>query len=134
MDDCIFCKIANEELPAFKIYDDGQFEAFLDIFPSHKGQALVIPKKHHTSKFSQTDTKQLIDLVKVAQKVARQIEENLSGVDRVQVLIEGFDVDHLHIKLFPSYGPDAVKDALSHSGDQAEEDELKQLHDQLNRT
>ncbi|MBX4206570.1 HIT domain-containing protein [Candidatus Parcubacteria bacterium] len=44
---CIFCKIASGEIPAHKVYEDGDFVAFLDINPRASGHVQVIPKEHH---------------------------------------------------------------------------------------
>ena len=49
MSDCIFCKIANNESPSFKIWENDEFLAFLDIMPNCKWQTLVIPKQHYDS-------------------------------------------------------------------------------------
>ncbi len=46
MEDCIFCKIVKGEIPSYKVYEDANFMAFLDIRPLTKGNCLVIPKKH----------------------------------------------------------------------------------------
>ena len=47
MSDCIFCKIASGKVPSFKVYEDAEFVAFLDISPVVLGHTLVIPKKHY---------------------------------------------------------------------------------------
>ena len=47
MRECIFCKIVAGELPSYKVYEDANFLAFLDIYPRTKGHTLVIPKKHY---------------------------------------------------------------------------------------
>ncbi len=99
MNDCIFCKIARGEIPSYKIYENKEYLAFLDIFPSMKGQALIIPKKHY-SYFLDVDDKDYSALMLVVKKVARAIEKTLKPV-KMGVIIEGFDVDHVHVKLYP---------------------------------
>ncbi|NCS71045.1 MAG: HIT domain-containing protein, partial [Candidatus Aenigmarchaeota archaeon] len=47
MNDCIFCKIINGEIPSFKVYEDENCVAFLDVMPRSKGMCLVVPKKHY---------------------------------------------------------------------------------------
>jgi diadenosine tetraphosphate (Ap4A) HIT family hydrolase len=64
------------------------------------GQALVIPKNHHTSDFKKVDDNVLASLIIVAKKVAIKIDHALDT--RCSLVIEGFDVDHLHIKLYPT--------------------------------
>ena len=46
MENCIFCKIINKEIPSYKVYEDAEIYAFLDITQTTKGHTLVIPKKH----------------------------------------------------------------------------------------
>lgn len=50
-DDCIFCKIANGEIPSATIYEDEDFRAFLDLNPATKGHALLVPKEHFANLF-----------------------------------------------------------------------------------
>ena len=75
MSDCIFCKIANGESPCFKIWENDEFMAFLDIMPNVKWQTLVVPKKHYDSDLFDIDdekfygrlmaaTKEVIDILK----------------------------------------------------------------------
>lgn len=97
---CLFCKIVKGEIPSHKIYEDESILAFLDINPILPGQALVIPKNHHTSDFRKVDDHILSDLIIAAKKVAIKIDKALDT--RCCVVIEGFDVDHLHIKLYPT--------------------------------
>lgn len=100
---CIFCKIASGEVPSQKIYENESFIAILDIKPLTKGMSLVIPKKHVSSNFPDTDTQVLSEGIEVAQKVARVLQKAL-GTERVFLGIEGIEVDHLHFKLYPSHG------------------------------
>jgi len=97
---CIFCKIAGGEIPAYKVYEDKDNIAFLDIFPNTEGQTLVIPKKHTDSKFSEVDDKELAAFMLVVKKVANLIKNKL-GADRVNLIFEGTEILHLHAKLYP---------------------------------
>ena len=47
MENCIFCKIVSGEIPSYKVYEDNEFMAFLDVRPLNLGHTLVIPKKHY---------------------------------------------------------------------------------------
>ncbi len=131
MADCLFCKIINGEIPSHKFYEDNDVIAILDIFPSHKAQTLIIPKKHVTSKFSETDPEVLSKVVAAGQMIAKRIEDRIEGVARCQVLFEGFDVDHLHMKIFPAYEPNPLEQALSSGGERADDDELVGLVEKL---
>ncbi len=51
MEECVFCNIANDQIPCVKVYEDDDFLAFLDIHPINKGHTLVIPKKHYENLF-----------------------------------------------------------------------------------
>jgi len=97
---CIFCKIAKGEMPAYKVYEDKDYVAFLDIFPNTEGQTLVMPKAHTNSKFSDVDDKELAAFMIVVKKVANLLVKKL-GVERANLVFEGTEVKHLHAKLYP---------------------------------
>lgn len=101
MADCIFCKIANNEMPCCKIYEDEGYLAFLDVSPSSRGQALVIPKKHDSYIFDLND-KEYSDLFIRGKKIAKAIDNALKPI-RTCIVVEGFMVDHVHIRLHPCY-------------------------------
>jgi histidine triad (HIT) family protein len=125
--DTIFHKIARKEAPAYIIYEDDNFMAFLDIFPSFYGQTIVIPKTPETSKFSESDPELMRNLITVGQKVAKLIETKLDNIERCLAVIEGFDVDYLHLKLYPA-GPDTRgQEVLFEAPTQAPEEELIEL-------
>lgn len=131
MDDCIFCKIVKGEVPAYKIYEDENTLAFLDIFPANKGQALVIPKEHTPAMFSQVDKDVMARTMNTAQEVSAKIEKSLQNVNRCVVVVEGFDVPHLHIKLYPTYEPDPAKDAVGKGGDKVDDKTLEDIHQKI---
>lgn len=133
MAETIFHKIVRKEIPAYIIYEDDEFLAFLDIFPTHYGQTLVIPKQPITSKFSAVDPKLMADLINTAQKVAKLIEDKLENVERCQVVIEGFEVDYAHIKLFPAQMPEPTTQAVTKHNQrlQISEQELADLQHKL---
>jgi diadenosine tetraphosphate (Ap4A) HIT family hydrolase len=103
MKDCIFCKIVKGEIPSHKIYEDEEFLAFLDIYPNTKGMALVIPKKHYPSYVFEMPEDVYERLMKIVNKIAKTIDEIL-GVKRTAMVMEGMGVDHAHIKLYPLHG------------------------------
>ena len=100
MEDCTFCKVANGKLPSFKIYDDGRYVAVMDLFPSRRGQTLVIPKRHVDSYIFKMSDKEIADFMVAVKRVARLLERGL-GVERVSMIFEGAEVNHLHAKLYP---------------------------------
>lgn len=109
----IFSKIVAGEIPCYKVAEDDDYLAFLDINPLTKGHTLVITK-HEVDYIFDLDSKSLSGLVLFAQKVAQSIERNID-CKRVGVAVIGFDVPHVHIHLVPmndSGDLDFTKDKL----------------------
>ena len=98
--DCIFCKIVKGEIPCYKIYEDDFAIIFLDAFPSMKGQTLVVPKKHLAPYMFDLDDKNYIKLMLTAKKIAKAIDKALNPI-KTGLVIEGLEVEHVHIKLYP---------------------------------
>ncbi|MGV8162024.1 MAG: HIT family protein [Candidatus Nanoarchaeia archaeon] len=103
MDNCLFCKIINGQIPCAKIWEDEEFIAFLDAFPNTKGMTLVLPKKHHDSEIFSIPDEELKNYIVATKKVVKILEKSLS-VKRVAVVAEGMGVNHAHFKLYPLYG------------------------------
>jgi len=95
----LFTKIVNKEIPAWKVAEDENFLAFLDIFPVAKGHTLVIPKKEVDYLFD-LDDETYLGLQLFAKKVARGIQKAIP-CKRVGVMVLGLDVPHAHIHLVP---------------------------------
>ena len=109
MDSCIFCKIANGEIPSNTIYEDDKFRVILDNGPATKGHALVLPKEHYANLFEMPE-ELLADAAKVAKMVASDIKDKLScdGLNLVQNNGEtaGQTVMHFHLHIIPRYEND----------------------------
>ncbi|MBR4669722.1 MAG: HIT family protein [Butyrivibrio sp.] len=109
MSDCIFCKIANGEIPSNTIYEDDDFRVILDLGPATKGHALVLPKKHYADLF-EIPEEIVAGAVKVAKKVAGIMKEKLGcdGLNLVQNNGEaaGQTVMHFHLHIIPRYKDD----------------------------
>lgn len=95
----IFSKIVNGEIPAYKIAEDENYLAFLDVFPLKPGHALVIPKLENDYIFDLDDT-QLAGLMVFAKKVAKGIRKVIP-CKRIGVAVIGLEVPHTHIHLIP---------------------------------
>lgn len=95
----IFTKIINGEIPSYKIAEDENFYAFLDINPNTKGHTLVIPKKE-VDKLFDLDEETYNGLMSFSRKVALAIERVIP-CNRVGVSVIGLDVPHVHIHLIP---------------------------------
>lgn len=107
MADCIFCKIANSEAPCFKIWENDEFMAFLDINPNTKGQTLLVPKMHYDSDLFQVyDEWFYWRFMSAATEVVDMLKKSLK-VERVWMIMEWMWVNHLHIKLYPMYWLDS---------------------------
>jgi histidine triad (HIT) family protein len=95
----IFTKIVNGEIPAWKVAEDENFLAFLDIFPVAKGHTLVIPKKEVDYLFD-LDDETYTGLQLFAKKVAIGIQKAIP-CQKVGVMVLGLEVPHAHIHLVP---------------------------------
>jgi histidine triad (HIT) family protein len=101
MNDCIFCKIINKEIPAEINYEDDEFIGFLDIKPIEKGHTLLIPKKHYPWMQDLPD-EMLAQIFILAKKIMAGMVLDLS-CKYVEVKVVGKDVPHFHIHLIPRY-------------------------------
>jgi len=98
MKDCIFCKIANKEIPAHVVYEDDDFMAFLDIHPQTPGHVQVIPKEHYRWVW---DIPKAGAYFEVARKVALA-QRKAFGTEWILSKIIGDEVPHAHLWVFPS--------------------------------
>ena len=98
MNECIFCKIVNKEIPSYKVYEDNDFYAFLDINPLAPGHVQVIPKKHYRWVWdvpAQEKYFAVVSKIALAQRKA-------FGQEMVLSKIMGDEVHHAHVWVFPS--------------------------------
>lgn len=96
-DNCIFCKIVKGEIPAYKIYEDKDFLAFLDIAPFVEGHTLIIPKKHYQWVW---DVPNIGEYFSVVKKIVRHFQK-VFGDEFVASIIWGTDIPHAHIQILP---------------------------------
>ncbi|MGE5427769.1 MAG: HIT family protein [Methylococcaceae bacterium] len=95
----LFTKIVNGEIPAWKVAEDENFLAFLDIFPVAKGHTLVIPKREVDYLFD-LDDESYVGLQLFAKKVALGLQKAIPCL-KVGVMVLGLEVPHAHIHLVP---------------------------------
>ena len=95
----IFSKIIEGDIPSYKIVENDQFYAFLDINPMAKGHTLVVPKKEIDYIFDIEDS-MLSEMILFSKKVAKAIEKAIP-CNRVGVMVIGLQVPHAHIHLIP---------------------------------
>ena len=103
MKDCIFCKIVAGQEPCHKIWENEHHLAFLSIFPNTAGFSVVITKQHYSSYGFAVPSEVLSKLVLAAKTVGLLLDRKLPGVGRTGMIMEGFGVNHLHIKLIPMH-------------------------------
>jgi len=126
MNDCIFCKISNGEIPSMKIWEDQNYMAFLDINPVAEGMTLVIPKEHKDSRIFKNETSDISGIMKAAKDVS-EILENRLNIERVGVIFEGMEVDHLHAKLIPIKSGENIRMIMDSHYPKPEMYELEEL-------
>lgn len=111
-DNCIFCKIANGEIPSKALYEDEDFKVILDLGPATKGHALILPKDHADNLYELPDETASKVLV-LAKKMVTQMTAKLNcdGFNLVQNNGEtaGQTVMHFHMHLIPRYENDGQK-------------------------
>jgi histidine triad (HIT) family protein len=95
----IFSKIIAGEIPSYKIAENDQFYAFLDVFPLVAGHTLVVPKKE-TDKLFDLDEKDLGAVLQFAQPIAKAIEKAFH-CQRCGMAVIGLEVPHAHVHLVP---------------------------------
>lgn len=111
MENCIFCKIANGEIPSATLYEDEEFRVILDLGPASKGHALILPKAHAANLYELPD-EMAAKAMLLAKKMAKKMTEalNCDGLNVVQNNGEaaGQTVFHFHMHVIPRYTGDGV--------------------------
>ena len=109
--DCIFCKIVAGEVPCFKLFEDSDTLAFMDINPVHDGHCLVIPKAHYLNVF-EIAPEAFAAAARTAAKVANAVNAAVKpdGLNLIQANGEGAgqSVGHFHLHVFPRRTDDGV--------------------------
>ena len=105
-DDCIFCRIANGEIPSATVYEDEDFRAILDMNPASEGHTLILPKEHFAD-LTELDDEYAGKVLKVAAKIGKSMKKNL-GCTGFNVLQNngsdaGQTVMHFHMHIIPRY-------------------------------
>ncbi|MDD2957324.1 MAG: HIT family protein [Lachnospiraceae bacterium] len=108
---CIFCKIANGEIPAATLYEDEDFRVILDLGPASKGHALILPKEHAANLYELPDAlagKAMILAKKIASKLSVALKCDGFNIVQNNGEAAGQTVFHFHIHLIPRYKGDTV--------------------------
>ncbi|MDO4519050.1 MAG: HIT family protein [Eubacteriales bacterium] len=111
MSDCIFCKIANGEIPSATLYEDEEFRVLLDLGPASKGHALILPKTHAANIYElpdETAGKAMILAKKMAAKMTDALKCDGFNILQNNGEAAGQTVFHFHMHLIPRYANDGV--------------------------
>lgn len=103
----IFTKIVNGEIPCYKIAEDEDYLAFLDVNPNAKGHTLCIPKQE-INKIFDMEEEHYLGLMKFSRKVAKAVEKTVP-CKRIGVAVVGLEVPHVHVHLIPLQDMDDMR-------------------------
>lgn len=103
----IFTKIINGEIPGYKVAEDDNFIAILDVNPNAKGHTLCIPKQE-INKIFDMDEELYLGLMKFSRKVAKAVEKTVE-CKRIGVAVVGLEVPHVHVHLIPLHDMDDMR-------------------------
>ena len=106
---CIFCKIANGEIPSRTLYEDEKFRVIMDLGPATRGHSLILPKEHYANLYEIPEDL-AADAAMLAKKLAIRMTEKL-GADGFNIIqnnneAAGQTVPHYHVHLIPRYQND----------------------------
>jgi len=117
-ENCIFCKIANGEIPSATVYEDEHVKAFIEMRPASEGHTLVIPKVHGETIYD-LDADVYGKLMAAAKQIGATLQK-LYQPRRVGLVVYGFHVAHAHIHLVPLH--DGSEVGLNHQGELSEKE------------
>lgn len=103
----IFTRIINGEIPCYKVAEDDNFIAFLDVNPNAKGHTLCVPKQE-INKIFDMEEDHYLDLMKFSRKVAKALEKTVA-CKRIGVAVVGLEVPHVHVHLIPLQDMDDMR-------------------------
>lgn len=131
---CIFCEIANGNIPSYKIYEDEYCLAFLDISQATIGHTLVVPKKHFDDIFS-IDSEYAKHIFDIVRMLSIKIKTNLN-VSAVNILnnsgkLAGQTVKHFHIHIIPRYENDSFD--IKFPENKLEKEQFEQLTNKIKK-
>lgn len=129
-DNCIFCKLANGDIPANTVYEDEEFRVILDASPATKGHSLILPKQHFANLY-EIDETTAADAMKLAKRLAVHMKKVLC-CDGVNILqnneeVAGQTVFHYHVHVIPRYDDARNSDILQWTHEEFSDEEMKEI-------
>lgn len=129
---CIFCKIANGEIPSRTLYEDEDFRVIMDLAPATKGHSLILPKEHYKNIYEIADDT-AAKVLPLAKKMATLMTEKL-GADGFNIVqnnneVAGQTVFHFHVHLIPRYNDD--KQSLVMKPQEMTDAQLDEIKEQI---
>lgn len=127
---CIFCKLANGEIPTNAIYEDEDFKVILDASPASKGHALILPKEHYANIYEIED--ETLAKVSVLAKKIISHETKVLGCQGYNVVqnngeVAGQTVFHYHMHLIPRYASDDNEGVIEWNHQSFTDEEMKEI-------
>lgn len=135
MENCVFCKIVNKEIPCYKVYENELILAFLDINPIVIGHTLIVPKKHFENIFD-IEEDYLKAIIEASKKISLKTKEALrvKGINLYQAngSIAGQTIFHFHLHLLPRTENDGI-DFIKWMGKEAKKIEAQEMEEIRNK-
>jgi histidine triad (HIT) family protein len=122
----VFTKIINNELPAYKIFENDKIISILTIEPIHLGHCLVIPKTE-VDHWMDVQDDEYLEVYKQAKVIARAIQ-SATGSTRVAQAVVGLEVSHFHLHLIPMWEPSDLDFKKSKA---STKEEMKEIQDKI---
>ena len=133
-ENCIFCKLANGEIPTATLYEDEDFRVILDASPASKGHALILPKEHYANLY-ELDDEVAAKVLVLAKKMITKLTD-LLGCDGYNIVqnngeVAGQTVFHFHMHLIPRYLNDGNQEKLTWNHADISAEEIEKIAEKL---
>jgi histidine triad (HIT) family protein len=138
MEDCVFCKIVNGEIPCAKVYENEDVLAFLDASPFSKGHCLIVPKKHFENIY-EIDQENLEKVITITKDVSVKIKIVLNAdgirISQSNGAVAGQAIFHIHFHVIPRYENDGLRfDEVGNKPASAVKfEDLQKIAEEINR-
>ena len=133
-DNCIFCKLANGDIPTRSIYEDDMFKVIMDAAPATKGHCLILPKDHAANLYElpdETAGAAMILAKKLATKMTKRLHADGFNLVQNNGEVAGQTVFHFHLHLIPRYNDDKNGDKLCWNHEEFTDEQMDEIHELL---